>query len=133
MKITVNGQTRPAWGVSYSVSTNTATPMGVTSNTFCAAGMSVADGSWVVFGGNKPVTTDGVAVQDKGLNPSGANPYGNTDGGEAIRMIKPCDDGSCVWQEGTAALTMTSKRWYPTVEALGDGSVVILGGDINGG
>ena len=28
---------------------------------------------------------------------------------------------------------MTSKRWYPMVEALGDGSLVILGGDTNGG
>lgn len=25
------------------------------------------------------------------------------------------------------------KRWYPTVEGLADGSVVVLGGDKNGG
>ena len=28
---------------------------------------------------------------------------------------------------------MTSKRWYPTVETLEDGSVIVIGGDINGG
>jgi hypothetical protein len=107
MQVTVNGRTRPAWGVSYNLATNVATPMGVTSNTFCAAGMSIANGSWAVFGGNKPVTADGLAVADKGTNPTGANPYGNTDGGEAIRLLNPCDDGTCKWQEGTAALTMT--------------------------
>lgn len=107
MTITVGGKTRPAWGVSYSLDSNVATPMAVTSNTFCAAGVTVADGSWVVFGGNQPVTYNGSAVNDKGVNPSGANPYGNADGGEAIRLLRPCDDGSCTWQEGTAALTMT--------------------------
>lgn len=105
--MTVNGATRPAWGVTYNLATNVATPMGVTSNTFCAAGMSTADGSWMVFGGNKPITTNGTAVADKVYNPTGTNPYGNTDGGEAIRKLVPCDDMSCKWQEGTAALTMT--------------------------
>jgi hypothetical protein len=100
------------------------------------------------------VTTNGTAVNDKWANPSGANPYGNTDGGEAIRLLNPCEDGTCTWQEGTDALTMTvsvvvialwqatyclsghladeqSKRWYPTIEALGDGTHIILGGDVS--
>lgn len=54
------------------------------------------------------MTTNGTAVNDKWANPSGANPYGNTDGGEAIRLLNPCEDGTCTWQEGTDALTMTA-------------------------
>ena len=65
--------------------------------------------------GNQPVTVNGSAVNDKWANPSGANPYGNTDGGEAIRLLNPCTDGSWTWQEGTAALTMTVR--FPVLVA----------------
>ncbi|KAL7420232.1 hypothetical protein Q5752_005199 [Cryptotrichosporon argae] len=133
MTITTNGVEHPAWGTSYDLTTNTATAMEVTSNTFCAGGFSLANGSWVVFGGNQPVTYNGTAVDDKTYNPTGANPYDDADGGAAIRMLTPCDDGSCGWEEGGTALTMSSKRWYPTVEGLADGSVIVLGGDGNGG
>jgi hypothetical protein len=104
---TPSGGSHPAWGTSYSLDNNAATPMSVTSNTFCAGGFSLANGSWAVFGGNQPVTYGGVAVNDAGLNPTGANPYSDNDGGMAIRLLTPCDDGSCGWLEGGAALTMT--------------------------
>lgn len=81
--------------------------MEVASNTFCAGGMSTGDGNWQVFGGNQPVTYNGTAVNDKIYNPSGANPYDDSDGGAAIRQLTPCDNGSCNWVEGTAALTMS--------------------------
>lgn len=125
-----DGVTHPAWGTSYDLTSNKATPMQVSSNTFCAAGLSMATGEWAVFGGNQPVTYGGVATKD---NPSIPDDYLDTDGGAAIRLLTPCDDGSCKWQEGGDELTMTSKRWYPTVEVLGDGSLIVLGGDVNGG
>lgn len=51
MQVTLpNGRTRPAWGATYDLASNVATPMSVTSNTFCAAGMTTGNGSWVVFG-----------------------------------------------------------------------------------
>ncbi|WWC67241.1 uncharacterized protein I206_101148 [Kwoniella pini CBS 10737] len=124
-----DGLTHPAWGTTYDLSSNQATAMQVSSNTFCAAGLPIANGSWVVFGGNQPVTYQGVATKDAG----NANPYLNTDGGAAVRLLTPCDDGSCAWQEGGDALTMSGKRWYPSVEILGDGSLIVLGGDTNGG
>ncbi|RSH89553.1 hypothetical protein EHS25_002104 [Saitozyma podzolica] len=133
LTVTTSGVTHPAWGVSYDLNTNAVTPMEVTSNTFCAGGLSVGNGSWVVFGGNQPVTYQGVAVSDTTNNPSGANPYDDADGGAAIRLLTPCEDDSCGWQEGGSALTMSSKRWYPTIEGLADGSLVVLGGDTNGG
>ncbi|WVQ64379.1 uncharacterized protein L199_002544 [Kwoniella botswanensis] len=124
-----DGLTHPAWGTTYDLTSNSATAMSVSSNTFCAAGLPIANGSWVVFGGNQPVTYEGVATKDA----NGANPYLNTDGGAAIRLLTPCDDGNCAWQEGGDALTMSGKRWYPSVELLGDGSLIVLGGDNNGG
>jgi hypothetical protein len=111
--------------------------MDVDSNTFCAGGGVLGNGTWVVFGGNQPVTTDGIAVADEGA-------YHNTDGGTAIRMINPCDDESCEYIQGETSydisspdtggwLQMTGRRWYPMVEALEDGSLIIIGGDKNGG
>jgi hypothetical protein len=119
--------------------------MSVESNTFCAGGISLGDGRWAVFGGNQPVTYHGIAIKDAADK---SNPYGNADGGDAIRVLKPCDDGTCVYDEGGADLTMTvgrlihlqgktltgqGKRWYPYIESLGDGSAIIIGGDTNGG
>ncbi len=82
------------------------------------------------------VTTNGAAVASAGA-------YEDVDGGTAIRMINPCDDQSCEWIQGSndyniadntgGWLQMTSRRWYPTVEVLPDGSMIIIGGDKNGG
>lgn len=133
------GRTHPAWGVSYDVDTNEFRTMDVESNTFCAGGMVLGNGTWAVFGGNQPVTYGGVAVTDQGA-------YSDTDGGAAIRILDPCADDSCEYVQGTQTYTrtdtganignwlqMTSNRWYPTVEGLEDGSLIVIGGDNNGG
>ena len=83
------------------------------------------------------VTTGGVATTDQGV-------YHDTDGGTAIRLLDPCDDESCSWTQGVQPfnttsgttggwLQMTGSRWYPTIETLEDGSVIVIGGDGNGG
>lgn len=64
-------------------------------------------------------------------------------GGTAIRLLDPCDDESCEYVQGTQTLDinsdtggylqMTGKRWYPMVETLPDGSLIVIGGDKNGG
>ena len=153
--VTINGKygSHPAWAVEYDINTNKCEwaqgrgcdglligsdrTMDVYSNTFCAGGGVLANGTFVVFGGNQPVTTAGVAVSDAGA-------YSDTDGGTAIRMINPCDDESCEWIQGETDysvdngetgnyLKMTGRRWYPMVEALEDGSLIVVGGDKNGG
>ena len=58
-------------------------------------------------------------------------------------MINPCDDESCEWMQGYTNysnqndeggyLRMLSRRWYPTVEALEDGTMIVIGGDQWGG
>ena len=65
MTVQTSTGVRPAWGSYYTLSSNSATAMAVSSNTFCAGGMSLADGRWAVFGGNQPVTYNGTAVDDK--------------------------------------------------------------------
>ncbi|KAK4686430.1 hypothetical protein P7C73_g3698, partial [Tremellales sp. Uapishka_1] len=128
--------THPAWAVEYDVNNNTYRTMDVYSNTFCAGGAVLGNGTWIVFGGNQPVTTGGVATT------YGAA-YDDNDGGTAIRLLNPCEDESCEWIQGTVDysttddtggwLQMTGRRWYPMVEGLPDGSVIIIGGDKNGG
>ena len=62
----------------------------------------------------------------------GAAPYDNYNGGTAIRLFNPCTDGSCQYTTSQEA-NMQSERWYPTIETLQDGSLIILGGMRDGG
>lgn len=50
MTMTTNGVTHPAWGTSYDLRTNKATAMEVTSNSFCAGGFNLGDGSFGTWG-----------------------------------------------------------------------------------
>lgn len=135
----INGTygTHPAWGVEYDITTGEIRPMDVYSNTFCAGGGVLGNGTWAVFGGNQPVTTMGVAVANAGA-------YDDNDGGTAIRMLSPdANGGSTEWIQGYQSynvaddtgnyLQMNSRRWYPTVEVLADGTMVVISGDKNGG
>ncbi|OBZ70682.1 Galactose oxidase [Grifola frondosa] len=115
----INGH--PAWAAEYSVAGNTGRAMDVVTNSFCAGGNVLANGTWVNVGGNQAVTYGGLAASSQ----TGGLPYDDPDGGQSIRLLNPCDDSSCDW---TLTTDMTSRRWYPTVETLEDGSVIILGG-----
>jgi hypothetical protein len=54
-------------------------------------------------------------------------------------MLNPCTNQSCQWIEGETSyskdgttngwLQMTGRRWYPTVETLEDGTLIVIGGD----
>lgn len=82
------------------------------------------------------VTTGGVATNEPAA-------YQDNDGGTAIRLLDACDDESCEYIQGAQTydinqdtggwLQMTGKRWYPMVESLPDGSLIVIGGDKNGG
>lgn len=67
--VTIDGQfgTHPAWAVEYDIKSNTCMsprleqalrlqldrPMDVLSNTFCACGAQLGNGTWAIFGGNQ--------------------------------------------------------------------------------
>ncbi|SPO24968.1 Glyoxaloxidase 2 [Ustilago trichophora] len=121
--VRVNGH--PAWAVEYDINSNQYRPMEVRSNTFCAGGMTLGDGRWLVTGGNKAVTTNGATAK-------AGQGYGAYNGGKALRFLKPCDNQQCQWDDN-AANQLNTERWYPTVEPLADGSNIILGGMRDGG
>lgn len=123
-KANVNGH--PAWAVEYDYNSNKYRVMDVRTNTFCAGGATLADGRWLVTGGNKAVGHGGVDAKP------GNKPYGSYNGGRALRFLSPCSDESCEWVDKNSN-QLEKERWYPTVEPLGDGSVAIIGGMRDGG
>jgi hypothetical protein len=129
---TVGGH--PAWATEYTISNNGVRAMDVKTNTFCAGGSSLGDGRWIHVGGNIGVTKGGASGGGSNSNPpySGGPPYYDYDGGFAVRLISPCDDSRCQWVDNPSNY-LKSRRWYPTVEPLDDGSVIIVGGDMWGG
>ncbi|KAI0645783.1 DUF1929-domain-containing protein [Trametes meyenii] len=122
----VNGH--PAWASEFSVSKKGGRTMDIVTNTFCAGGNVLANGTWLNVGGNMAVTTGGAKADDQKV---GGQPYEDPDGGQSIRLLNPCDDGTCDWVLYNQQ--MTSRRWYPTLETLEDGSIIIIGGAEWGG
>ncbi|CAD6584829.1 MAG: hypothetical protein CYPHOPRED_002864 [Cyphobasidiales sp. Tagirdzhanova-0007] len=112
--------------VEYNPTNNSYRTQDVTTNTFCAGGNTLGNGTVAVFGGNKAVSYGGV----NGI--PGAAPYDNYNGGTAIRLFNPCTDGTCEYT-GSQEANMQSERWYPSVETLQDGSLAIIGGMRDGG
>ncbi|KAG8908124.1 hypothetical protein FRB99_000152 [Tulasnella sp. 403] len=92
----VNGH--PAWATEYNLRDNSVRPMDVTTNTFCAGGNVLGDGTWMNIGGNGPISWGGVNT-----NATTGDPYKDKDGRFAVR------------------------------ETLEDGSMIIIGGNLNGG
>lgn len=77
-----------------------------------------------LVGGNQGITWGGETAASQ----TGGAPYDDYDGGKAIRFLDPCeDDDTCEWGD-FPALYMTTRRWYPTLETLEDGSAIIIGG-----
>lgn len=116
----------PAAAVFYNYKTNEVKADNLQTNPFCAGGMTLGDGRWLVVGGNKAVGTGGVtAKQNK-------SPYYNTNGGRSIRFLQPCSGDGCVWQDQDPK-GLQKERWYATIEPMSDGHAMILGGMRDGG
>lgn len=112
----------PAWAALYDLNTHETRPLDMTSNSFCAGGTWLSNGTLLNIGGN-PVVAD----------TTGAADFGDVNGLQAVRMFNPCDDGSCDIMEDPNRIRLASPRWYNTVTRLQDGSAMIIGGSIKGG
>ncbi|KAK1749675.1 glyoxal oxidase [Echria macrotheca] len=108
-----------AWATAYDLRTNTIRPMDIATNTFCAAGVILGNGTILHAGGD-------IASQ----YPMEGIDY-SIDGRRRLRLLNPCDDGKCEWMD-SPTLLMNSPRWYPTLEVLEDGSSIIIGGSVTG-
>ncbi|KAG6889062.1 hypothetical protein C0995_004106 [Termitomyces sp. Mi166 len=105
-----------AWGAFWNLETNKATPISLISNTFCASGGFLSNGTMVSVGGN--------AVENPETEP-------DTDGRMIIRLLEPCDDPNgvgCNVIEDPVALHLAETRWYPGSLRIFDGSLMVIGG-----
>ncbi|GLB37035.1 putative protein with domain of unknown function (DUF1929) [Lyophyllum shimeji] len=116
----------PAWASEWTLTSNNQRPLDAVTNSFCAGGNVMGNGTWVNIGGNQAVTYGG----DPAPSQYGGGPYDDPDGRKSIRLLNPCDDGKCDW---ILSPVSTDQRWYPTIETLEDGTLIILGGCRNGG
>ncbi|KAF7778494.1 CAZyme family AA5 [Agaricus bisporus var. burnettii] len=116
--LTVDGH--PAWAALYNLDTQALTPLRPASNSFCAGGAFLSNGTLVNAGGNAVVQPD----------------FGDVDGSQGIRLFHPCnsaDGEGCEIYEDPKSIKLASPRWYTTVLKIQDGSVMILGGSRTGG
>ncbi|KAI1308722.1 hypothetical protein EDD11_004263 [Mortierella claussenii] len=103
-----------SWSVEYDVEASTFRSLHTKTNLFCSAGGYRPDGTVVSLGG--------------------AEAQGNTEEGwNSLRFLSGCNatSSSCDW-DIRADISLKTGRWYPTVEALEDGRLFILGGSSRG-
>lgn len=135
----VNGHA--AWGSAYSIAGRTSQTMDVITNTFCASGMHLPNGSYATFGGNGaagPGGNMGDVLAPGGYSATFDTTYQDYSGSKSIRILNPCkwDDLSsdgCQWFDNATLLHMQKQRCYSAAEPLGDGSIALIGGFVEGG
>ncbi|KAG0170906.1 hypothetical protein DFQ28_001418 [Apophysomyces sp. BC1034] len=104
-----------AFSTVYDLRTDTYRAVHLDTNTFCSAGGFLANGTLINTGGG-----------EKRGRTWKAEP-----GWQSIRHFSPCTDNSCEWSEWKTG-RMTVNRWYPTVEQLPEGDIIIVGGSTKG-
>ena len=121
--ITISGH--PAWAALYNLDTHAVRALGMQSNSFCAGGTFLSNGTLINVGGN-PVVEDYASPSD----------FGDVGGIQAIRIFEPCLSESadtCGMFENHSRNRLASPRWYNTVLRIADGSAMIIGGSKKGG
>ena len=115
----------PAWGALFNLDTYAVKALHMKSNSFCAGGSFLGNGTLINVGGN-PVVETHTAPLD----------FGDTNGTQGVRLFHPCEAGDaadCDMYEYPARVRLTSPRWYNTVVRIQDGSAMIIGGSRRGG
>ncbi|QRW03583.1 glyoxal oxidase [Ceratobasidium sp. AG-Ba] len=106
-------------GSVYSTSSDTIRALNVKTNSFCATGTWLSNGTLANAGGN-PRVDIGSGHSENGL--------------QGLRLFNSCaDSGSCDIYESPQRIRLTSWRWYPSSCRLPDGSAMIFGGAYGGG
>ncbi|KAJ7510137.1 copper radical oxidase [Mycena galericulata] len=119
--LTINGH--PAWAALYNIETHAVEPLAMLSNSFCAGGSFLSNGTLINVGGN-PVVDGKTSAAD----------FGDVNGLQSIRLMQPCNSSdACEIYENPERIRMASSRWYNTVVRIDDGSAMIIGGSKKGG
>lgn len=93
--------------------------MDIVTNSFCAGGNVLGNGTWINIGGNQAIGYGGLNADPL------TGPYKDGDGGKATRRLDVCADDTCDWTDDGSNY-MTTRRWYPTLETLEDGSMIVV-------
>ncbi|KDR84528.1 hypothetical protein GALMADRAFT_220246 [Galerina marginata CBS 339.88] len=125
-----------AWSVELNLNTNTVRALNPLSNTWCATGSFLGNGTLLNSGGNPVVITGALPTLSFNTRcllyvPAISSPGQN--GLQGIRLFTPCTNGNCDVFEDPARIHLTSNRWYPSSVRIEDGSVIIFGGSVGGG
>ncbi|KAJ7666190.1 glyoxal oxidase N-terminus-domain-containing protein [Mycena polygramma] len=115
---TPDGKT--AWGALWNMETNTVKPLKLVSDSFCASGALLSNGTMVSVGGNIPAAAD-------------VNQTGAVDGRMGLRLFGPCldpngDGPGCTIFEDLDTVHLATTRWYTSTARIFDGSLMIVGG-----
>jgi hypothetical protein len=108
-----DGIEHAAWMVALNLKTGAKQTLNAQTNSFCAGGAFLSNGSMVSVGGNAR------------LNPES---YFDTDGLTSVRIFPKCGDTGCQLFEDLNTHRLASARWYPGTIRLQDGSIMIAGG-----
>ncbi|KAF9010670.1 copper radical oxidase [Cyathus striatus] len=101
----INGH--PAWASEWGLGSNSQRTMDAVTNSFCAGGNVLGNGTWLNVGGNQAVTYGGNTADSQ----NGGPPYDNPDGRRSL--LDPCDDEHCDWI--LSPHETTGERWYPSL------------------
>ncbi|KAI9289514.1 glyoxal oxidase N-terminus-domain-containing protein [Umbelopsis sp. AD052] len=104
-----------AFSVEYDIIDNTYRLLHLDTNTFCSGGGFLKNGTFISTGGG----------ERKGRT------WKAEVGFQSIRFFTPCDDQNCQWDEWRTQ-QMNRNRWYPSVEQMPEGDILIMGGSIEG-
>ncbi|KAJ7472062.1 glyoxal oxidase precursor [Mycena latifolia] len=104
-----------AWAALWNLETNTPTPVSSITDTFCAGGAFISNGTLVSVAGQP--------LEDPSQPPA--------DGRLGIRLFGPCTSPTgenCTVFEDPEHIHLAVTRWYPTGLRIPDGSLMIIGG-----
>ncbi|KAJ6470089.1 glyoxal oxidase N-terminus-domain-containing protein [Mycena vitilis] len=115
-----NPDGKTAWGALWNMETNTVKPLELISDSFCASGALLSNGTMVSVGGNIPAAAD-------------VNQTGAVDGRMGLRLFGPCldpngDGPGCTIFEDLDTVHLATTRWYTSTARIFDGSLMIVGG-----
>ncbi len=123
----INGH--PAWGALWNFETNTASALNVLTDSFCASGAFISNGTMVGMSYSLLCEIDRVDFQvSLGGNPvEHLETVPDKDGTMGLRIFEPCLDAAgtgCTLFEDPVNLHMAESRWYPSSIRISDGSLV---------